>query len=109
MLFVMFCCYVFRQVSYQIRYEGNVTEDTKIKFMTDGVLLKEVQNVSKIIPINCRNSEITKLLNGHSLQSQCHPRLRNEARGFEIPKVHLFKITITCYRLNYMLKIKGHS
>ncbi|CAN9513034.1 unnamed protein product [Ophioblennius macclurei] len=30
-------------VSYQIRYEGNVTSDTKIKFMTDGVLLKEVQ------------------------------------------------------------------
>ncbi|KAM9393778.1 putative ATP-dependent RNA helicase DHX37 [Pholidichthys leucotaenia] len=30
-------------VSYQIRYEGNVTTDTKIKFMTDGVLLKEVQ------------------------------------------------------------------
>ena len=35
----------YREVSYQIRYEGNVTEDTKIKFMTDGVLLKELQNV----------------------------------------------------------------
>ncbi|XP_063930148.1 probable ATP-dependent RNA helicase kurz [Zophobas morio] len=33
-----------REVSYLIRFEGNVTEDTKIKFMTDGVLLKEVQN-----------------------------------------------------------------
>ncbi|XP_068615421.1 probable ATP-dependent RNA helicase DHX37 [Brachionichthys hirsutus] len=32
-----------RVVSYQIRYEGNVTKDTKIKFMTDGVLLKEIQ------------------------------------------------------------------
>ncbi|XP_034450852.1 probable ATP-dependent RNA helicase DHX37 [Hippoglossus hippoglossus] len=32
-----------RVVSYQIRYEGNVTDETKIKFMTDGVLLKEVQ------------------------------------------------------------------
>uniref|UniRef100_A0A665X7U3 Activating signal cointegrator 1 complex subunit 3 n=1 Tax=Echeneis naucrates TaxID=173247 RepID=A0A665X7U3_ECHNA len=32
-----------RVVSYQIRYEGNVTDDTKIKFMTDGVLLKEIQ------------------------------------------------------------------
>ncbi|XP_071491371.1 probable ATP-dependent RNA helicase DHX37 [Diadema antillarum] len=31
------------EVSYQIRYEGNVTEKTKIKFMTDGVLMKEVQ------------------------------------------------------------------
>ncbi|KAH3887884.1 probable ATP-dependent RNA helicase DHX37 [Dreissena polymorpha] len=30
-------------VSYQIRYEGNVTADSKVKFMTDGVLLKEVQ------------------------------------------------------------------
>ncbi|XP_062942073.1 probable ATP-dependent RNA helicase DHX37 isoform X2 [Cynocephalus volans] len=32
-----------RAVSYQIRYEGNVTEETRIKFMTDGVLLKEIQ------------------------------------------------------------------
>ncbi|KAI1292042.1 putative ATP-dependent RNA helicase kurz [Halotydeus destructor] len=31
------------QVSYQIRYEHNVTENTKVKFMTDGVLLREVQ------------------------------------------------------------------
>ncbi|KAH0625377.1 hypothetical protein JD844_014854, partial [Phrynosoma platyrhinos] len=33
----------YQVVSYQIRYEGNVTDDTKIKFMTDGVLLKEIQ------------------------------------------------------------------
>ncbi|XP_066303356.1 probable ATP-dependent RNA helicase DHX37 [Branchiostoma lanceolatum] len=32
-----------RTVSYQIRYEGNVTPETKVKFMTDGVLLKEMQ------------------------------------------------------------------
>ncbi|XP_005329600.2 putative ATP-dependent RNA helicase DHX37 [Ictidomys tridecemlineatus] len=32
-----------RVVSYQIRYEGNVTSETRIKFMTDGVLLKEIQ------------------------------------------------------------------
>ncbi|XP_027705589.1 probable ATP-dependent RNA helicase DHX37 [Vombatus ursinus] len=32
-----------RVVSYQIRYEGNVSEDTQIKFMTDGVLLREIQ------------------------------------------------------------------
>lgn len=31
-------------VSYLIRFEGNVTEETKIKFMTDGVLLKELQS-----------------------------------------------------------------
>lgn len=31
-------------VSYQMRFEGNVTPSTKIKFMTDGVLLKEFQS-----------------------------------------------------------------
>ncbi|KYN01320.1 PREDICTED: probable ATP-dependent RNA helicase kurz [Cyphomyrmex costatus] len=31
-------------ISYLIRFEGNVTEETKIKFMTDGVLMKEVQS-----------------------------------------------------------------
>lgn len=34
------------EVSYQIRFEGNVTEKTAIKFMTDGILLKEIQHVS---------------------------------------------------------------
>ncbi|KAK3913986.1 putative ATP-dependent RNA helicase kurz [Frankliniella fusca] len=33
-----------KEVSYLIRFEGNVTENTKIKFMTDGVLLKEIQS-----------------------------------------------------------------
>lgn len=44
-----FCTTVFRVVSYQIRYEGNVTSDTKIKFMTDGVLLKEIQQVTFLL------------------------------------------------------------
>ena len=35
----------FREVSYQIRYDGCVGEDTRIKFMTDGVLLKEIEQV----------------------------------------------------------------
>ena len=30
-------------VSYQIRYQGNTTRDTRIKFMTDGVLLREIE------------------------------------------------------------------
>ena len=30
-------------MSYQIRFQGNVTPDTKIKFMTDGVLLREIE------------------------------------------------------------------
>lgn len=33
------------ECSYQIRYEANVSPKTKIKFMTDGVLLREVQMV----------------------------------------------------------------
>ncbi|XP_046386112.1 probable ATP-dependent RNA helicase kurz [Ischnura elegans] len=32
-----------KEVSYLIRFEGNVSDDTRIKFMTDGVLLKEIQ------------------------------------------------------------------
>ncbi|KAK0057271.1 ATP-dependent RNA helicase DHX37 [Biomphalaria pfeifferi] len=32
-----------REISYQIRFEGNTTPETKIKFVTDGVLLKEAQ------------------------------------------------------------------
>ena len=36
------------RVSFQIRFETNATQDTQIKFMTDGVLLKEIQNVSSI-------------------------------------------------------------
>ena len=31
-------------VSYHIRYDRNVSEHTKIKFMTDGILLKEIQD-----------------------------------------------------------------
>lgn len=50
---------VFRVVSYQIRYEGNVTSDTKIKFMTDGVLLKEIQKVSSLLYfIKCLSGEL---------------------------------------------------
>lgn len=33
------------EVSFQIRYEGNTTPNTCMKFMTDGVLLKEIQKV----------------------------------------------------------------
>lgn len=32
------------EVSYLIRFEGSTTDKTKIKFMTDGVLLKEIEN-----------------------------------------------------------------
>ena len=40
------------EVSYQIRYQGNTTPNTCIKFMTDGVLLKEIQNVSFLFHLN---------------------------------------------------------
>uniref|UniRef100_A0A1A9W634 RNA helicase n=1 Tax=Glossina brevipalpis TaxID=37001 RepID=A0A1A9W634_9MUSC len=33
-----------KQISYLIRFEGNVTPETEIKFMTDGVLLKEIES-----------------------------------------------------------------
>ncbi|CAI2349387.1 unnamed protein product [Caenorhabditis sp. 36 PRJEB53466] len=33
-----------RKVSYQIRYEGSRSEDTNILFMTDGVLMKEMEH-----------------------------------------------------------------
>lgn len=32
-----------QEVSYQIRFSGNVSAETKIKFMTDGVLMRECQ------------------------------------------------------------------
>ncbi|GJQ81320.1 putative ATP-dependent helicase [Trypoxylus dichotomus] len=32
------------EVSYLIRFEGNATENTKIKFMTDGVLFRELKD-----------------------------------------------------------------
>ena len=33
-----------KEVGYQIRYEKKISSKTKLKFMTDGVLLKEIQN-----------------------------------------------------------------
>lgn len=33
-----------KEVGYQVRYEKRVGKDTKIKFMTDGILLKELQS-----------------------------------------------------------------
>ncbi|UJR14756.1 hypothetical protein I4U23_001746 [Adineta vaga] len=79
------------QVSYQIRYEGTFKKETTcIKFMTDGVLLKEVQNdflltnyscilideahersvatdvliglLSRIVPIRCRRNDPLRLV-----------------------------------------------
>lgn len=37
------------EVSYLIRFEGNTSAKTQIKFMTDGVLLKEMKNVNVFI------------------------------------------------------------
>lgn len=41
------------KVSYLIRFEGNVTPRTQIKFMTDGVLLKELQTVNYVLYKGC--------------------------------------------------------
>lgn len=33
-----------KEVGYQIRYDASISSNTKIKFATDGILLKEIQN-----------------------------------------------------------------
>lgn len=33
-----------KEIGYQIRYEKRTDPETKVKFMTDGILLKEVEN-----------------------------------------------------------------
>ncbi|MCL4126643.1 UNVERIFIED_CONTAM: hypothetical protein GTU68_031218 [Idotea baltica] len=38
-----------REVSFQVRYEGNVTPQTQIKFMTDGVLFRELKEVRLLL------------------------------------------------------------
>ncbi len=43
----------FREVSYQIRYDGCVSDETRIKFMTDGVLLKEIEQVLNVHMYSC--------------------------------------------------------
>uniref|UniRef100_A0A1B6CYI3 RNA helicase n=1 Tax=Clastoptera arizonana TaxID=38151 RepID=A0A1B6CYI3_9HEMI len=78
------------KVSYLIRFEGNTTSSTQIKFMTDGVLLKEVQSdfllrkysviildeahersvytdiliglLSRIVPLRCKRGDPLKLI-----------------------------------------------
>lgn len=41
-----------REVSYLMRYEGNVTEETKIKFMTDGIyFIKNIFNTIQFLTI----------------------------------------------------------
>uniref|UniRef100_A0A8D2N4C5 RNA helicase n=1 Tax=Zonotrichia albicollis TaxID=44394 RepID=A0A8D2N4C5_ZONAL len=77
-----------RVVSYQIRYEGNVTDETQIKFMTDGVLLKEIQKdflLSKykviIIDEAHERSMYTDILIG--LLSRIVP-LRHKVRGLPL-------------------------
>ena len=45
------------------RYEGNVTDTTKIKFMTDGVLLREVERFS-VDKVHIQSSSLTRLTRG---------------------------------------------
>lgn len=45
-------------IAYHVRYENNVKEETKMIFMTDGVLLKEIRRVTVILRtyiIKCHN------------------------------------------------------
>ena len=38
------------QVAYQVRYDSNVGSETRVKFMTDGVLLREVSRTRRHAP-----------------------------------------------------------
>lgn len=76
-------------VSYQIRYEGNVTENTIIKFMTDGVLLKEIENdffLSKysviVIDEAHERSVFTDILLG--LLSRIVPMRKNQGKQLKL-------------------------
>jgi len=43
-----------REVGYQIRFDNaNVSEGTKVKFMTDGILMKEVENDFMLSKYSC--------------------------------------------------------
>ena len=64
------------------RYEGNVTDQTKIKFMTDGVLLREIErdfllsSYSVIIIDEAHERSVfTDILIGGTILTQC-PRLK---------------------------------
>lgn len=76
-------------ISYQIRYEGNVTEHSIIKFMTDGVLLKEIENdffVSKysviVIDEAHERSVFTDILLG--LLSRIVPMRKNQGKQLKL-------------------------
>lgn len=69
-------------VGYQIRFEGNVKENTRIKFMTDGVLLKVISRKALLYP--CLNHVLTllKLSTGNSKRlSACQIFGRDYWRG----------------------------
>lgn len=68
------------------RYEGNVTDQTKIKFMTDGVLLREIErdfllsSYSVIIIDEAHERSVfTDILIGGTFLIQC-PIVKTEAR-----------------------------
>ncbi|CAB1322107.1 unnamed protein product [Coregonus sp. 'balchen'] len=83
-----------RVVSYQIRYEGNVTSDTKIKFMTDGVLLKEIQKKGlpmKLIVMSA-TLRVEDFTENRKLFPTPPPVIKVEARQFPV-SVHFNKRT----------------
>ncbi len=89
------------EVSYQIRYEGNTTDKTKILFMTDGVLLKEVQKdfllsrYSVIIVDEAHERSVyTDILVG--LLSRIVPlRAKRAAEGNPLPPLKLIIMSAT--------------
>ena len=53
-------------VGYKIRYEGTATPQTRIKFMTDGVLLREMQEVALLLwvllGVSYKYSSVSKII-----------------------------------------------
>ncbi|CAG0917370.1 unnamed protein product [Notodromas monacha] len=87
------------EVSYQIRYDGNASESTKILFMTDGVLLKEVQSdflltrYSVVIVDEAHERSVhTDILLG--LLSRIVP-LRRKRASAELPPLKLIVMSAT--------------
>nr|XP_045222144.1 probable ATP-dependent RNA helicase DHX37 isoform X3 [Macaca fascicularis] len=83
-----------RVVSYQIRYEGNVTEETRIKFMTDGVLLKEIQkrNLPLKLLIMSATLRVEDFTQNPRLFAKPPPVIKVESRQFPVT-VHFNKRT----------------
>gem|GEM_PF-86865 len=49
-------------VGYKVRFNDQISDDTQIKLMTDGILLAEIQNDSLRAIINARDNEVNDMM-----------------------------------------------